>query len=408
MKKALFYVVFLLISTITTHCVLIAPAYDDLKLSTSEVIVEEGDEANFEIISGSRDYVITIADTEVVTATLSGTTVELKGIKKGETTITVTDKGNIQQTTVSVKVHRKVPRITFTTTKAIGEKFVIRLRCDAGAWIDLNSNDVKDEGEDLESEPYEYLHNDYLDPDKLRYNYSYNFTLLSQKVTIYGNIYYMGFLNTINGKPNLPLVSLDAKNSKLEILECQDSGLKTLNTEEMRNLKYLNCSNNNLISLNVSRSPNIYYLSCSGNKLTSLDVSNLRNIEQLYCNNNELTSLLLFPIERGEISICRYLSFLDCHENRIKADMAKKIVANLPAGLREITGGLNKGKKLTRDLTFSVNSLTEQNEISLEDLKVLREKYWSVSTKYGGFGPPQMDIEDWYNDVFPCGYVGEH
>lgn len=104
MKKTFFYVVFLLMVTITTSCVLLNPVYDNLKLSASEVTVEEGDKATFEIISGSGDYLITVVDTRIGVATLSGTTVVVKGVKEGETVITVFDRVSHQRIAVGVKV----------------------------------------------------------------------------------------------------------------------------------------------------------------------------------------------------------------------------------------------------------------------------------------------------------------
>lgn len=405
MKKAIFGVVMLLFMVTATSCVQEAPI-KDLKVSVLKLSVENESETTIDIVSGSGSYFVSSVNADIATATLSGTTVVVKGISEGETSVEITDKVTNQKAVVKVSVIKLVARITFTTTKAIGEDFYIGLLATTDIWIDLNNDGIQDTGEVLPKEPYEYVHDPYIDPDGLSNFYQYKCTLSSQTVSIYGEIKYINFLNDKDGS-NLPLTSLDAKKSNLRIVLCENSGLSSLITDGMPSLRILNCSKNKLTSLDLSKLKELVDLECSYNELTVLDARNSIHMRYLYCNNNKLSSLSVAPTTE-QSDICFYLSIINCSENKIKGDVAKKLVSDLPAGLRAIPRGLNQGKKLTRRLIFSINSATEQNEISLSDVDVLvKDKYWSISKKGGGSGPPQMDVDDWERDVFPCGYVGK-
>lgn len=404
MKKAIFNVVMLLFMVTITSCVQETPI-KELKVSVLNLSVENESETTIDIESGSGSYFVSSVNADIATATLSGTTVIVKGVNEGETSVEITDKTTNQRAVVKVSVTKLVARITFTTTKAIGEDFYIGL-LGTNMWIDLNNNGIKETDEVLPNEPYEYFHDPYMDPDGLDNFYSHKCKLASQTVSIYGEITHINFLNDrIEG--NLPLTSLDAKKSVLRILRCENSGLSSLITDGMPLLHILNCSKNKLTSLDLSELKGLVDLNCSYNELTALDTRNSKDIRYLYCNNNKLSSLLVAPATE-KYDICFYLSLINCSENKIKGDVAKKLVSDLPAGLRAIPSGLHQGLKLTRNLIFSTNSTTEQNEILLSDVDVLvKEKYWNIATKNGGFGPPQMDIEDWEQNVFPCGYVGK-
>jgi len=98
----------------------------------------------------------------------------------------------------------------------------------------------------------------------------------------------------------------------LEILNCMDNKLTSLDVSNNFKLKELTCSINNietidisknvlltkllivscgLSSLDVKANPELVELNCSDNRLTSLDLSNNRKLERLYCQRNDLKTL---------------------------------------------------------------------------------------------------------------------
>lgn len=63
----------------------------DLVLSAANVSVEQGGDATVEITSGNGGYTVISADEAIATATVSGTTITIHGVKGGSTTISVKD-----------------------------------------------------------------------------------------------------------------------------------------------------------------------------------------------------------------------------------------------------------------------------------------------------------------------------
>ncbi|ATA88616.1 hypothetical protein CGC58_02015 [Capnocytophaga stomatis] len=413
MKKTFFYVVFLLVVTITTSCVLLNPVYDNLKLSASEVTVEEGDKAAFEIISGSGDYLITVVDTRIGVATLSGTTVVIKGIKEGKSSIIVFDKNTDERAVVEINITKLIPRMTFTTTESIGKMFTLGLlgseynggELPNNVWIDINNNGMKEKGEDLSEIQREYEHNlGYVLVNYPR-THIYAFKLLSQTVTIYGDVAHLDFLNLgevtkpyyEKDYPNMhsgseykknptKLTSLEVKkNKKLEVLRCGLTGISTLDVRGMR-LSLLDCSKNNLKSLDVGGS-SISVLRCSDNQLTSLklgyverlncennqlaDLGNLELVKRLLCANNQLTTL---AFKGGSIE------YLDCTENRINAEAMANLVNSLPFGKIEYERvGLDGLLYPIQNIIITnSNSPTEKNQITPENIAALKKKQWKV------------------------------
>jgi hypothetical protein len=88
--------------------------------------------------------------------------------------------------------------------------------------------------------------------------------------------------------------SLDgiSKLSKLEILNCQENGLKT--SKDICNipkLRELYIFNNKLIELEgLNKMKNLKLLSCGGNKLTNLDgIEDIEGLVGLYCEDNNFS-----------------------------------------------------------------------------------------------------------------------
>jgi hypothetical protein len=95
----------------------------------------------------------------------------------------------------------------------------------------------------------------------------------------------------------------------LDLLNCDDNQLITLNVSQNMALEYLSCNLNQLISLDVSQNTNLEHLNCEGNQLTTLDVSGATALTELWCNSNQLTSL--------DVSNNTALILFDCGWNQL-------------------------------------------------------------------------------------------
>jgi len=93
----------------------------------------------------------------------------------------------------------------------------------------------------------------------------------------------------------------------LQILECSDNHLTTLDMNSNTVLTYLDCNNNQLISLDVNTG--ITYLNCNNNQLTTLDVSMNTALIHLHCDSNNIISL--------DVSNNLVLSNLRCGYNQL-------------------------------------------------------------------------------------------
>lgn len=81
----------------------------DLSISQNNVELNVGNIAYIEITSGSGNYEITNSDTNVVEATLNGSTIKLYGISEGDAVVAVKDVYSNQTADVSVSVGPALP-----------------------------------------------------------------------------------------------------------------------------------------------------------------------------------------------------------------------------------------------------------------------------------------------------------
>lgn len=106
-----------------------------------------------------------------------------------------------------------------------------------------------------------------------------------------------------------PLGNLDLSHLPLlDTLVCSNIGMTTLDLTSNPLLVYLTCGNNNITTLDVSMFPNMFNLNCSGTQITSLDVSN--NPELTYLNCKNIPGLLSLNIKNGLIE--NSLDFSNC------------------------------------------------------------------------------------------------
>ena len=136
-------------------------------------------------------------------------------------------------------------------------------------------------------------------------------------------------------------------------LMLNNAGMTTLaGIGHFASLEVLECTNNQLTSLNLSGLPNLLKLSCGSNPLTSLNLSGLTSLTNLVCYNNKLTSLNL----DGTTG----LEFLDCSENQLTSLDVSKLtkLTTLKCYKNQLTSlDVSKLTKL-KDLDCSANLLT--------------------------------------------------
>jgi hypothetical protein len=116
-------------------------------------------------------------------------------------------------------------------------------------------------------------------------------------------------LELLNCSNNL-LTSLDvSNNTALIFLSVASNQLTALDISANTALNGLDCGDNKLSALNVSQNIALQYLSCYDNQLTSLDVSNNNELERMHCNRNKLSML--------DVSGAVALFELGCMNNRL-------------------------------------------------------------------------------------------
>jgi len=112
---------------------------------------------------------------------------------------------------------------------------------------------------------------------------------------------------------NTNLGTLDLSSfPNLSSVNCNQSALTSLNVNGLTNLHDLDCGTNYLTNLNVSSS-NLTRLECQGNRISTLDVSNSTNLQYLNCSSNTLTTLNVNGLSAIQTLLCDYnqLTLLD-------------------------------------------------------------------------------------------------
>jgi len=95
----------------------------------------------------------------------------------------------------------------------------------------------------------------------------------------------------------------------LEILDCSQNQLTSLDITTNNFLTRLFCRSNQLTSLDVSNNPLLEDLYCASNQLTSVDVSNNPMLQGFVCNSNQLTSV--------DVSNNPMLQGFNCNSNQL-------------------------------------------------------------------------------------------
>jgi hypothetical protein len=93
---------------------------------------------------------------------------------------------------------------------------------------------------------------------------------------------------------NKSLTSLElSKNTKLKVLQCQDSPITSLDVSNNTALTELDCGETQITSLDISKNSELKSLFCGRTSLTSLDISNNTALKHFNCSNTQITNLIV-------------------------------------------------------------------------------------------------------------------
>ena len=171
-------------------------------------------------------------------------------------------------------------------------------------------------------------------------------------------------------------------NLNLQILRCWDNSLTTLDVSKNRELVKLDCSDNSLTTLDVTRNPELQELTCRGNSLTELDVSKNLKLKSLALDNNQLTKL--------DVSNNKNLSYLNCKSNHLTSlDLTQtKIGENcFYAAFNSYTVTVND------DLTFDLDNMPDGFDLK----NVISWNYGTVSEDGKTLTFDGHEAYYWYN-----------
>ena len=287
---------------------------------------------------------------------------DLTRVSNNENSASATDVVQPQNSNSSVKpleTTNNEPVITFTTSKKIGEKIMLR----GGQYgSDPLSKSIKIEGATLVD------------------GSSTSYVLTAQTVKIIGNCTSLDCLE--NGITSIDL----SKNSLLTDLNCTSNKLEVLDVSNAAQLSSLTCADNQLTSLVLPQNSKMTDLNCEWNKLTELDLSKQIRLSKLRCNRNALTSLDLtkceniFRISCKENKIAQiklpedagHLLDIYCNYNNIDLEHMEQLINSLP----ERSAYRYHERGYCVDLQSS--STADGNQITVEQERKARAKGWDV------------------------------
>lgn len=241
-----------------------------------------------------------------------------------------------------------VPYITFTTQIPVGGDIRLQIFAEEAdqkdAWIDLNNNGVREEGEEIKE--FAPKTNETVMTGEKTYS------VKSPTITIYGKIVYLKalrqkltFINVVNdpylkqlncGINSLKEINVEhnplleylnifvnqvaiinlEKNVELRELFLSNNLLKEVNVSTLTKLTNLQLDHNFIEGISLGNNPDLEWLYCDNNKLSKLDIGAQGKLQRLYCFDNNLTEL--------DVTGCPELFNLMCARNKIeKLDLSR-------------------------------------------------------------------------------------
>ncbi|MBW2938882.1 hypothetical protein KXJ69_12260 [Aureisphaera sp. CAU 1614] len=175
-------------------------------------------------------------------------------------------------------------------------------------------------------------------------------------------------------------------NNNLEELYCNRNQISSLEVNQCPTLEILDCSHNLLPSLNISSNLGLKELNCGDNFLSTLEVSKNLELEKLYCyfntieslnisNNPNLTNLNCWRNQISELNVTnnKALISLNCSENQIKnLDVSQNYLLESLSCYENSLLTLDVSKNpLLKSIDAKINQLTEVNLGETNDLVFL-------------------------------------
>ncbi|MFV0572318.1 MAG: T9SS type A sorting domain-containing protein [Xanthomarina gelatinilytica] len=205
-------------------------------------------------------------------------------------------------------------------------------------------------------------------------------------------------LTSLNVNNNTNLASLDCSNNQLTILNVTHKNdllvlnadmnqLSQLDVSQNNNLEWLTCNFNLLTSLDVSSNPALLSLTLTGNQITTLDLSQNLNLQYLYCDSNQLQAL--------DVSLQTDLIHLHCSTNQLTAlDVSQN------TSLITLRGYSN---------LYTAINLANGNNAAMTDVNLIANPNLTCIQIDNGFTPPtdsswQKDATASYSDS--CSTLG--
>ncbi len=163
------------------------------------------------------------------------------------------------------------------------------------------------------------------------------------------------YSNTIKNLqvPDLPL---------LEVLEANDNALTEVSLGRLPLLQELNLSNNQLSKIALENLPNLISLSLLGNRLTEINCTPCPLLEDLSVGYNLM--------EKMEIKGCEKLFYIVAYKNRLSAESLKEIFSLLPH--RDNSDGV------IRVFSSRDDEVEEGNVLNEGDIAIANRKGWKV------------------------------
>ncbi|MFV0291375.1 MAG: leucine-rich repeat domain-containing protein [Mangrovibacterium sp.] len=251
----------------------------NLTLNTPSYISAKEDEIlNIEILSGSGDYSVLVADETVVMANISEGVLTINTLLEGTTTVTVTDNQTLKNAEITIVVEEYHATISFTASATWYYQitFSAAEEDQANVWIDLNNDGVKDDGEAVETFD-----------EVVKYD-------RSDAMTIHGKV-------TGLTVAAIKMESIDlTKNKYLKKLTLtSQSTLTEIDLSQNTDLTDLDVRGSNLTELDLSKNTKLQYLSFNTMpSLVRLDLSNNKELETISGSSTGLTELILGDINK--------------------------------------------------------------------------------------------------------------
>ena len=359
-----------------------------LTLSTNSITMKVGGSEIVNISGGSGMYNVQNANPDIAEGAFNGNAyLTITAKKEGNAVITVHDQQTMEQESLSVEVkdmEDNNPHITIITLKNVGDPIKLEVKGKSNdLWIDLNNNNVRDNGEDL-------------DRDVDTGMFIYEGPLYSNALSIYGDITVFkcnsnnitdidvstcANLRTLDIWGNA-LLSLDVSNNKqLVNLDCSSCGIQNLILPSSSSLRLLDCQRNLLESLDLSELPDLETLLCQFCYLSTINTTMNTKLKHLCCDAN-------YSLTKLDLTNNQSLVVLGANYCSLSAEMLNSIYRQLP-DISSITEDSSlPWPQMIKMLRVNNNPGSDSEE---EERSIAEQKGWEFEDKWAKY------YDDWWD-----------